>query len=191
MKNTTAETDVVELTTLHLVERLHAKLGHLEEFARLTEPGLRDQITQQAGWMVAALHLARKDRIPANLQGATERMARRICRGLFGHSDPPARFWSTPLGADIAWSIGYPKHVVPQWAAVAICMIDRTYVFKETQRGRLTLTADGIREYIRGHDRWSELAARFVPDASAFALNVPSSAAELGERTKRPQMIDA
>lgn len=189
MKNTTAEADVVDLTTLHLVERLHAKLHHLEDFARLTAPGLREQITEQAGWMVAALHVARSK--PVNTPVATvERMARRICRGLFGFSDPPARFWSTPLGADIAWSIGYPSQTVPAWAAAAVCQIDRTYVYLETRRGRLELTATGVRDYIHGHaQRWSALAALFVPDPAAFALNVPSSAAEVGERTKRPQVI--
>jgi hypothetical protein len=192
MENTTAET-VVDLTALHMAEHLHARLHALEEFVGTTYPGLREQITEQARWMAASLHLVRQSypvgEDVSHFERAAERMARRVCVGLFGREHPPARFWSTPLGADVAWSIGYPTMVVPTWAAAAVCAIDRTYVYIEERRGRLELTAKGVRSYIRSHDRWTELAAAYEPDPAAFALRVPSNAAELGERTRRPSPI--
>lgn len=164
MNNTTLEGD---LTVLHVTQAIHRRLAPLEAFTGQTYPDLRSDVVFRAH--VAVLDL-RTHRGVTQLDRVAIGAAMQLCDVLFDDLDPPADLWSTPLGADIAWAIGYPRSEVPQWAAAAILNRSRVGVFKAIKQGRLELTAGSVRGFLRQSVSWWQWAAGLVPNERALHL---------------------
>jgi hypothetical protein len=184
MENTTLSADEsVDLTALQLAEILHRKLGVLEEMAGGPAPRLREELLGACREYVASLRYSR-----IGITGesdAHQRQAKLICTALFGDLHPPAQFWMTPLGADIAWAIGYPHEEVPVWAAAAVCHLATSVVSTKTTTGTLKRTPEGVREYIRQRPLWRRWACTLEPDESTMVPAAPSHVWQLGTLTRR------
>lgn len=168
MNNTTLEGD---LTVLHVTQAIHRKLAPMEAFTGQTYPDLRGDVMFRAH--IAVLEL-REHRGSRQLDIEVMRTARQLCDVLFDDMEPPAEFWATPLGADVAWAIGYPNRQVPPWAAGAVLNRSRVGVFKAVKEGRLELRSDSLRAFLRDSVGWWQWAAGLVPNERALHLVAPS-----------------
>lgn len=177
--------DSVDLTTVQLAEAIHAQLARIENFTGGHYPTARADIAARAATTVYKLHRCRKETVNGAYERVAMNVAENVCAVLFGELHPPAQFWMTPLGADIAWLIGYPHEEVPMWAATAVCALDRSTVFKAVRYGRLEITPAGLRAYVRGSARWMHWAKTLQPDASTLQPIAPSHSADLHKLTQR------
>lgn len=130
-----------------LIARAFAHLQMVEDFLDVPTENLRLPVAERAIKIAAELSL----RLP---DPHTEQLARRMCRIMWPleRSDPPAEFWATDLGADIAWHIGYPKEDVPKWAAAAVLRVNRVTIWRICQDAG-PVTAARLRELVRSRER--------------------------------------
>jgi hypothetical protein len=171
MENTTlvrlSAAEVADLTVLQLTEQVQKRLAALEWFTGQSFPDARASAAETA--CVAVLLLLERPSGGAVMRLA-EGHAHAICNVLFGEVDPPPEFWATPLGACIAWAIGYPLEQVPQWGAAAVLGFSRIAVFKAVRRGDLELNPRSLRNYLRNMPKWWRWSCTLVPDASTMQL---------------------
>lgn len=129
-----------------LIRRVFKHLQTVEDFLDVPTENLRVPIAENAIRIAAELSL----RVP---DPHTEELARRMCRVMWPEerADPPAEFWATDLGGDIAWHIGYPKDDVPMWAAAAVLGVNRvtTWRIQRNWGKAATLTAGRLRDLVR------------------------------------------
>lgn len=152
----TNTSDVVELTAIGLAQKIQTRLTAIERFTGREYARVRQDVLERA---VAIVGLLRARRMVGSIQG-DQNDATIICEVLFGAGqDPPYEFWSTPLGTDVAWAIGYPRPEVPVLAAAAVLHMNRGSVWLAVQEGRLELTPAGLRDHIRRSRRWQIRAA--------------------------------
>lgn len=143
--------DVVRAAAIQLTHQLHGRLRAIEQFTGYTYPNVRGDLQKRAVALVATLH----DRSDSD-DTLLEQRAYDVCRLLFGEGQhPPAEFWSTKLGADVAWAIGYPVPEVPTQLAAAVLRCSRQRVWKIT--GTETITPQVLRAAVRNSARWREL----------------------------------
>jgi hypothetical protein len=89
-----------------------------------------------------------------------EKSARLLCEMLWGSDSPiPDSFWATAFGSDVAWAIGYPRDAVDLKIATAVLRMGRQAVWKHTSAGTLTLTPEGLRDYVRNSESWARLVS--------------------------------
>lgn len=173
MENTTlvrpSDAEIADLTILQLTEQVQKRLAALERFTGQSFPDARASAAEVAREAVPLL-LLRLGRTGSKWGRIAEGHAHAICNVLFGDVDPPPEFWATPLGAGIAWTIGYPLEQVPQWAAAAVLGFSRVSVFKAVRRGDLELTPLSLRDYLRNLGKWYRWSRTLVPDASTMQL---------------------
>lgn len=151
MKDTS---DAVRAAAVELAQKLHARLRVIEAFTGYTYPNVRGDLQKKALALVTYL-----DRRYEEDDLMMDERAREMCRVMFGEGQhPPIQFWSTKLGADVAWAIGYPleEGITPTIAA-AVLRCSRQMVWKATRRGAIALTPEFLREQIRASDRWAAL----------------------------------
>lgn len=154
--------DAVDTAAVELAQMVHRRLSSIEMFTGQTYPKVRRDILNRAVKIVDRLHEREKESL------IDEAYGRVVCELLFGDGDPPADFWSTPLGADVAWAIGYPTDDVPPWAAAAVLHCSRTKIWNMQTAGDLTLTADGLRDAVRRSRHWMrKTAILFEGDGSS------------------------
>lgn len=150
MQNTTD--DIVKAAAIQLTHQLHARLRAIEQFTGYTYPNVRGDLQKRAVALVSSLHHRNDEDDPM-----LEQRAREVCRLLFGEGQhPPAEFWSTTLGADVAWAIGYPCEEVPTQLAAAVLRCSRQRVWKIV--GTSTITPAVLRDTLRNSARWRGLA---------------------------------
>lgn len=153
MKDTTD--DVVKAAAIQLTHQLHARLRAIEQFTGYTYPNVRGDLQKRAVALVSSLHERAGDD-----DVMLEQRARDVCRLMFGEGQhPPIEFWSTKLGTDVAWAIGYPleEGITPTIGA-AVLRCSRQSLWKATGRGATALTPEFLRAQIRRSDRWQLLA---------------------------------
>lgn len=138
-----APSTVTPSGAVDLIRRVFEHLQTVEDFLDVPTEHLRLPIAEHAIRIAAELSLRHPD-------PHTERLARRMCRIMWPEerTDPPAEFWATDLGADIAWHIGYPKDDVPKWAAAAVLGVNRVTTWRIRQ-GQPPLTAARLRDLVR------------------------------------------
>jgi hypothetical protein len=173
MENTTlvrpSDAEIADLTILQLTEQVQKRLAALEWFTDRSFPDARAAAAEVAREVVPLL--LGMDRLRSRWgHNVAENRAHAVCNMLFGEVDPPPEFWATPLGAGIAWTIGYPLEQVPQWAAAAVLGFSRVSVFKAVRRGDLELTPRSLRAYLRNMGKWYRWSRTLVPDASTMQL---------------------
>lgn len=148
---TNTSEDVVKEAAIQLTQQLHARLRAIEQFTGYTYPNVRGDLQKKAVALVTTLH-ERGDGEDLLL----EQRAHDVCRLLFGEGNhPPAEFWQTKLGADVAWAIGYPVEEVPTQLAAAVMRMSRQRVWKTFGDGKITASA--LRDALRSSARWREL----------------------------------
>lgn len=187
MDNTTPTVEgSVDLTTAQqLAEAVHARLGAIEAFTGTTYTDARRDLMTRAGEIVDELRACRYHTVNPRYEWSAAIHASAVCLVLFGELHPPAQFWMTPLGADIAWLIGYPHSVVPVWAAAAVCNLNRSVASTAVKEGRLVLTPAGVRDYVRRYPRWTRWAKTLEPDASTMQPVAPAHSWDVGKLTRR------
>jgi hypothetical protein len=129
--------DIVESAAIDLAHQLFARLVDIENFAVTTAAELRSEILASATLHVRNLHSRTGD--DANLGSA-----RVVCRALYGPGEPPAAWWRTKLGQDVAWAIGYPTPTASPSATADVLGCSRSYVSRLIREGAL-ITDDGGR----------------------------------------------
>ena len=140
--------DVTETAAINLAHTLFARLVDIENFAVISAAELRSEILASATHHTRNLHQRRGDT-------ENEGSARVTCRALHGPDHPPAEFWATKIGRDIAWAIGYPHPTAPLWAAVAVLGSSKSYVHRLVRERTLATDAAGdvratsLRDYAR------------------------------------------
>lgn len=141
--------DVAETDAINLAHALFRRLNDIETFALTTATELRSEILASATLHIRNLRSRRDD-------ATTEGSARVVCRALFGeNTEPPAEFWATNLGRDVAWAIGYPLDTATVSAAVAVLGTSRSYVHRIIRDKILTadeawnVTAASLKDYVR------------------------------------------
>jgi hypothetical protein len=140
--------DIVESAAIDLAHQLFARLVDIENFAITTAAELRSEILASATMHVRNLHQRTGD--DANLGSA-----RVVCRALYGNTPPPAAFWRTKLGGDVAWAIGFPQATANPSTVADILGCSRSYVSRLLREGTLTadeqgqVWSDTIRAYAR------------------------------------------
>lgn len=140
--------DLLESAAIDLAHQLFTRLVDIENFGFVSAAELRSEILASASLHVRNLHHRRGDT-------ENEGSARVTCRALHGLSDPPAGFWATKVGRDVAWAIGYPLHTAPVWAVVAVLGSSRSYVHRLIRENTLTTGDNGevfamsLRDYAR------------------------------------------
>jgi hypothetical protein len=123
MKDTS---DAVREAAVELAIKLHARLRAIEQFTGYTYPNVRGDLQKKALALVTHLDRRHSDDDPM-----MDERAREMCRVMFGEGqDPPIQFWSTKLGADVAWAIGYPiPGTVAPTVAAAVLRCSRQMVW--------------------------------------------------------------
>lgn len=140
--------DTLESEAIDLAHALFRRLTDIENFAVTTAGELRSEILASATLHVR--HLNRREDSPENAGSA-----RVVCRALFGDNPPPAAWWRTKLGQDVAWSIGYPWPTATIAEAVAVLGCSRSYVLRLVREGKVETEANGnvfaksLRDYAR------------------------------------------
>lgn len=153
---TNTSEDVVKAAAIQLTHQLHSRLRAIEQFTGFTYPNVRADLQKKALALVTTLHERGNDQ-----DQMLEDRAKDVCRLLFGEKQhPPAEFWSTKLGADVAWAIGYPPvalgEEIPRQLAAAVLRMSRQRAWKIL--GNEPITAETLRSIVRGSARWRELA---------------------------------
>lgn len=151
MKDTS---EAVREAAVALAQRLHERLRAIEQFTGYTYPNVRGDLQKKALALVTYL-----DRRYSEEDLMMEERAREMCRLMFGAGQhPPLNFWSTKLGTDVAWAIGYPlaDGITPTTAA-AVLRCSRQMVYKLTDRATKPLTPQLLRDSIRSSERWQTL----------------------------------
>jgi hypothetical protein len=130
--------DIVESAAINLAHALFARLVDIENFAVTTASELRSEILASATLHVRNLHQRTGD--DANLGSA-----RVVCRALYGSGEPPATWWRTKLGGDVAWAIGYPTPTASPSATADVLGCSRSYVSRLIREGALITDPDNGR----------------------------------------------
>jgi hypothetical protein len=187
MDNTTLPVgESVDLTTVQqLAEAVHMRLGAIEAFTGYGYTDARRDVMTRAHEVVDELRACRLRTVNPGFEWHAILQANAVCHVLFGELHPPAQFWMTPLGADVAWLIGYPHSVVPVWAAAAVCNLNRSVASTAVKEGRLVLTPAGVRDYVRRYPRWTRWAKTLQPDASTMQPVAPAHSWDVGKLTRR------
>lgn len=142
--------DIFVAAVLDLNQIIADRVAGFEKFTGRALPELRGQARAS---LITHLTVIR-DRNPVS----SEQSARLLCDMLFGADSPiPDSFWATWVGADIAWAIGYPRPAVDLKIATAVLRMTRQAVWKHTSVGTLTLTPQGLRDYVRASESWARL----------------------------------
>lgn len=143
--------DTLETEAINLAHAIFRRLVDIENFAVTTASELRSEILASASLHVGHLNA----RSAQGIDGAAIGSARVACRALFGDTEPPAAWWRTKLGRDVAWAIGYPAPTASVYAAVDVLGCSRSYVLRLIREGRLAVDKDGdvyaesLRDYAR------------------------------------------
>jgi hypothetical protein len=134
-------TPVSPTGAIDLIGQVFSHLRMIEDFLDQPIENLRLPIAEHAIRIAASLSIRVDD-------PHSERLARRMCQLMWpiDQTDPPAAFWGTDLGSDIAWHIGYPKDDVPIWAAAAVLRVNRVTIWRICQG---PITATRLRELAR------------------------------------------
>lgn len=130
--------DVLETEAINLAHALFARLADIENFAVTTAGELRSEILASATLHVRNVHGRTGD--DANLGSA-----RVVCRAMFGPGEPPADWWRTKLGQDVAWAIGYPTPTASPSATADVLGCSRSYVSRLIREGALVTDPDSGR----------------------------------------------
>lgn len=140
--------DTIESAAIDLAHALFRRITDIENFAVTTASELRSEILSSATLHVRNLHGRTSD-------DASAGSARVVCRSLFGDNPPPATWWRTKLGQDVAWAIGYPWPTATIAEAVAVLGCSRSYVLRLVREGKIETEANGnvyaasLRNYAR------------------------------------------